>query len=326
MLSVGPQHVLRAGGTRGEFVSVRVPHGFPVYVHGDLVDLDLDSQQVDVVGERVNLRLLPATVGLPAVGQVSADDGPLVLLDQEGEWVRVLAPESLVLFAPAAGIEPAPEADARADWDEYVASREARRRARLAFHRATDPDWQREEAVARDVEALVGVDVAALDEDGLATHRARLDELAGRARRASTLARIERQAELARQESDARAQALATLEELKRARAEESARVAREARILDLGLRFLGQGTPLEVEGVVRRATAEDQEASVYSVRDGRGQSFKLSLAAELGDLSDLLGRRVRLAGRNLPLRNVQGEVLVVDSFELLEGAGSDAR
>lgn len=67
--------VLRVGLERGAFSEVFVPQGFPVYLHGGYVSVDRSRRTVTATGARVNVRLLPSTVGSVPVGQVGPEDG-----------------------------------------------------------------------------------------------------------------------------------------------------------------------------------------------------------------------------------------------------------
>lgn len=315
-----PDDVVRIGAAHGDLVEVFVPQGFAAYLHGDFLEHDVGTSRVTVRGENVNLRLLPSVLGLPPVGRISPADGPLTLLDVEHGWARVLAPLHVPLFAPRAQLPAVADGEARPRWDVLHGQRERRRLDRVEARLAVDPEQRARRAAEAELEALSLVDVTLLDEAGLTARVAALRALQQRSLDASLAARVGALVKDTEQESSDRRMALTRVEDARREEAREASRVLREARILDLGLRFLGKGDDRRVEGVVNRRAVDDSEAAVYTVREDTGTVFKLSLAPELGSLASLAGKRVVLRGRTMPLMNVEGRVLIVDAFDVVPG------
>jgi len=296
------------------FVPVFVPQGFPVYIHDDFVEIDAAEQRVRVIGSRVNLRLLPATEGLLPIAQLADGGEPpvLQLLDVEGDWVRVLAPVEVPLFAAAETLAAA-DTEAAERWKQLSGTRWSRRQKAVAAFEATDPEAQARRELAIRIEQLTQVVLQPLDEPALLAHRDALQGLladlpAGESREAVQAALLAVAAEQTR-----RTTAAATLADVERTRTREAAALVREARALDFGLRFEGKGEPLTVEGLVTRRSSEDSALSVYSIQDAAGRSYKLSAAKAVVDLPALVGKRVVIVGRTLALVNVDGMVLIVD-------------
>ncbi|MBM3986285.1 MAG: hypothetical protein FJ296_11480, partial [Planctomycetes bacterium] len=107
VVTLDGEAVVRLGEARGASREVFVPQGFAIYMHADYVSVNRASATVTVTGNRVNMRLLPSTEGLLPLGQLLEGTGPLVLLEQAGDWVRVLAPVGTPLYAPAEPLTPA---------------------------------------------------------------------------------------------------------------------------------------------------------------------------------------------------------------------------
>ncbi|GJM20276.1 MAG: hypothetical protein DHS20C15_01910 [Planctomycetota bacterium] len=293
---------------------VFVPQGFPVYVHADFAQVDQATQTARITGENINVRVLPAVSGVRAVASLSASDGALQLLDVEGGWVRVMAPAAVPLYAPSDAFTPVSDATARSAWKLAFGKRAAKQSQRLAFYRATDPTWLRRQQNQERVAALEAKPVATLSEAELTALGRSATELAAELEDAALRARAE---SVQRAVDDAfvgRSAALQAREALAREQAREMAAVAREARYLDFGLRFLGKGEAHRVEGEITRRTSDSADVAVYSLQDRvTGERFKLSLSKEIGKLPPLLGKRVVLEGRQVPIVNVSGPVLVID-------------
>lgn len=304
-----------ADASSSGYVRVYVPQGFPVYVHGDFVGVDIARQRVTVEGTRLNLRLLPATVGLVPIGQLDDGGHELQLLGVEGDWVRVLAPLTLPLYAKSDELPQVSSEVASARWSQRLGSRESQRRAKVAAFEATDPVRIRDRHLEEQVSQLNGVLLSDLTEAELKARESSLKTLAVESTRpdiSSAVQRLQSEVVLERQRREA---AVATLVEMERQRAREAANLVREARALDFGLRFLGKGETLTLEGLVTRRTSEDTDSAVYTIQGPAGRTFKLSAAKEIADLKTLIGKRVSLEGRSLSLVNVQGPVLIVDSI-----------
>lgn len=322
VLSLPEGSLLRVGEERGAFREVFVPQGFPVYLHGDFARVDRDQGQVQVLGQRVNTRLLPSTIGLLPVGQVGSDDGALDLLDVEGDWVRVVAPAGLPLYARREHLMWSGDRDGAAEWRAAHAQRARNRERRLALARAGDPNWLALHDLELELGWLAAGEARGLGDAELDRRRARLAELQQRAARlpggetgaqqaADLLARVE--AEHQRREGLAAAAA-----ERVREQAALEARLEAEARALDMGLRFLGRGDPVDIQGVVTRASSSTSEAEVFSISDGV-RSYKLS-AGDVAELAELVGRTVVLRGRSLSLVSVDGPVLIIDEVLDIQG------
>jgi hypothetical protein len=303
-----------AGSTDASYVKVYVPQGFPVYVHSDFVEVDLSLRKVSVEGTRLNMRLLPATVGMVPVGQL--DEGPheLQLLDVEGAWVRVLAPTSLPLHARRDEFKTVSSAMGASGWGRQLATREQRRRSEVDAFDATDPARIRDR---RQEDRISQLNAAVLSDDSdlaLEERAVILESLAAEAGRRDIAAAVERLQQELTSEFSRREVALETLAEIERQRVRDAASLIREARSLDFGLRFLGKGDRMKLEGLVTRQMSEDTEAAVYSIQGPIGRTFKLSASKDVADLKALFGKRVILEGRSLSLVNVRGPVLIVDS------------
>jgi hypothetical protein len=85
----------------------------------------------------------------------------------------------------------------------------------------------------------------------------------------------------------------------------------RESRLLLLGFRYKGKGTPVTREGVVQ--ADGPAAAPVYTLRGTDGEILKLTAPADVTKLPELTGKRVQIDGRRLFLALVDGPVLVVD-------------
>ncbi len=307
--------VASSDGTSGSgYTRVFVPQGFPVYLHGDYVHVDREQQVVTVSGSRLNVRLLPATVGLLPLGQLTDDVQRLQLLDEEEDWVRVLAPVGLALYAPADQLPEAPASVASGRWTEAFGTRELRRAAAVAAHVATDPARLRDRRYEERIAVLRATVLTDLSDTQLSSRETTLSDLAREVGRPDLADAVQRMREAVLSERQRRQAALANLAEQERERAREAANLVREANALDYGLRFLGKGDALTVQGLVSRRVSQDGEATVYSIQEGAaGRLYKLSAAKEIANLETLVGKRVELAGRSLALVNVDGPVLIVD-------------
>ena len=73
-----------------EWTSVFVASGFPVWVHGDFIEVADDIGTI--VGERVNARSVPETTNGSIVGKLNNEE-MLTVLDQRDNWVRVVSPK-----------------------------------------------------------------------------------------------------------------------------------------------------------------------------------------------------------------------------------------
>ncbi len=311
LLTLDGRTVVRLGEARGAYREVFVAAGFPVYVHRSYVQLSPQDAQVTVLGQRVNARYVPSTVGNLPVGQLGSQDGALLLLDEERDWVRVSAPVGLPLFLPESDLPTEPFGGDESTWWAERTRREAGRIARADSWRAGNTEWQTQQRVIQELEQLAASDLTRLSDDQLAQRGFALDRLAGEAQVPATREASRRlRAELDRYVV-LRERVSQQLSELRDATvADES--LAREARVLGLGLRFNRHGDAVTHKGRVGTIEAGD-DAVVYTLTTTDGQVLKLMAAADVTDLASLVGKReVTLTGRQLNLNSVQGPVLVV--------------
>jgi hypothetical protein len=311
VLSLDGQTTVRIGAVKGVYREVFVPQGFAVYMHGDYLQIDRAQGTATVTGDRVNMRLLPSRDGLPPVGTLSRPSGPLVVLEETGEWVRVLAPVVVPLFAPQEQVPATSDAGAGDRWRTLYATRDARRQATVASLTRADPEFQRESELLGRVEAMAQVDVTTLTPTAMAERRAQLDQIAGEAKWTQTQSAVES----LRRELDTvrtlRATSEASVAKVAQAQTSPDAMLIRESRLLLLGFRYKGKGTPVSREGVVQ--ADGPAAAPVYTLRAPDGEVLKLTVPAEVAKLAELSGKRVQIDGRRLFLALVDGPVLVID-------------
>lgn len=310
-LSLDGRTVVRLGSERGTFREVFLAQGFEVYMHSDFLDLTPSEAQAVVRGDRVNMRLLPSAEGLMPIGQLGAGTGPLVVTGRNGDWVRLIAPIEVPLYALGTDVQAA-EGDAHAEaWSALYAQREQRRLREREAWRHQDPTWQQETKTHERLEALGAQSVDALDAAALLARRAELQGIATDA--AWPESRELAQRLLAGQDEAValRATAAAATEQVKQRQAIDEAVLRREARTLALGLRFTGRGEPAQVHGSVHREGLED--APYYTVHGRKGELLKLTAPPGVATFEALVGREVTLDGRRLFLFTVDGPVLVVE-------------
>jgi hypothetical protein len=305
--------VVRVGEARGTYREVFVPQGFAVYMHSDYVAVTRSTASVTVTGDRVNMRLLPSTEGLLPISQLAEGTGPLVFLEQAGEWVRVLAPLATPLFAPGEALQPSDDPALGARWSDALASREARRTSAMDAWRSTDPGWQREGALLERAERLADIDVTRLDEPALLERRAEIARLRGQATWAETQSALLKLDQDIDQVLALRASAARAAEQIKGepVPVAPEAAVRRESKMLSLGFRFLGRGETVRRAGSVHKEGLDD--APVYTLHTTEGEILKLTAPNDVATLAALVGRRVELDGRKLYLATVSGPVLVID-------------
>jgi len=307
VLVVPPGTVLRsATGSNAAYQAVHVAQGFPIYLHAEYVEVDTTKRTVRVKGQRLNARLLPTTVGLLPVGQVDSQAGDLVLLDVEGDWVRVLAPVDLALHAPREKLTSVAIASAAPAWREFLQTREGDRAARVKDTLARQASWLAQHDAELEMDLLGSVDVVLLADEQIAYRVHQLADIGLRLGQQSPAGqRWQTLIDAVRGEQQMRA---ATADAV----AIEQQNLATEARALALGLSYTGRGEALRIEGLVRRLTAVDSEASVFSISNGQHE-YKLSAPVGVAVLPELEGNTVVLEGRMLQLMNVVGPVLVID-------------
>ena len=318
VLVLDGQTVVRIGASKGVYREVFVPQGFAVYMHSDYLDVDRTQGTAMVTGERVNMRLLPSRDGLPTVGTLSRPTGPLVVLEETGEWVRVLAPVVVPLYAESTALQATSDAGAAERWKALYASRDARRRSTVDSWNRADPEFQRESELLGKVEALAQVDVTTLSSGALTQRRTQLDQIASEAHWTQTQSAVE----TLRREIDS-VQALRTTSDSSVAKVAEAqtgpdALMRRESRLLLLGFRYKGKGMPVNREGVVQ--ADGPAAAPVYTLRAPDGELLKLTAPADVARLPDLAGKRVQIDGRRLFLALIDGPVLVIDRVTLADG------
>ena len=307
--------VVRLGEARGTSREVFVPQGFAVWMHSDYVAVTRSTASVTVTGDRVNMRLLPSTEGLLPIAQLAEGTGPLVFLEQSGEWVRVLAPLATPLFAPEDVLVPSDDPSFGARWSEALATREARRGAATDAWRSTDPGWQRESALLERAETLADIDVTRLDETALLDRRGEIARLRGQATWAETQSALLKLDQDIDQVLSLRASASRAAEQIRDQpiTLAPDASVKRESKMLSLGFRYLGRGETVRRSGSVHREGIED--APVYTLHTTEGEILKLTAPNDVATLAALVGRRVELDGRKLYLTTVSGPVLVIDKI-----------
>lgn len=313
VVTLDGESVVRLGEARGASREVFVPQGFAIYMHSDYVSVNRASATVTVTGDRVNMRLLPSTEGLLPLGQLPEGAGPLVLLEQTGSWVRVLAPVGTPLFAPADALPAAEDPTLPDRWLAAEGTREARRQAAVSAWRASDPGWQREASLLERAERLADVDVTRLEEAALSERRAEIAKLRQQATWAETQSALLR----LDQDIDAvlalRAAAQTAAGQVKDAplAAPADAGLRRESKMLSLGFRYSGRGESVRRAGSVHKEGLED--APIYTLHTTEGEILKLTAPQDVATLAALAGRRVELDGRKLFLATVAGPVLVID-------------
>lgn len=300
-------------GDTGAYQRVHLARGFPIYLHGDYVDVDEEQQTALVLGRRVNARLLPTTAGLLPVGRVGAEAGPLVLLGREGDWVRVLAPVELALFAPRTALTMVSGSNAAGLWERAWQARDGERMARVAHALATDPSWLSRHDAALELRFESRVDVASLNDAQLSFRARELADLGRRLGGAEAdRGRWQQLVDGVEGEQQRRLDALVSQAAARAAQRVEEQNLELEAQALALGLSYHGQGQALRIEGAVSRLTSPHSEGVVFAISDGV-LDFKLSAPAGVAELARLEGRTVILEGRSLQLMNVEGPVLIID-------------
>ena len=323
VMSLDGQTVVRIGASKGIFREVFVPQGFAVYMHRDYLQLDPSDGTATVTGDRVNMRLLPSTDGLLPVGQLSRPTGPLVVLEQAGDWVRVLAPVQVPLYALDTEVPATTDSGAAERWKALYAARDSRRASTAAAVRKADPESEREQELLGRVEALAQVDATTLPPSALAERRAQLDEIAGQARWTQTHSAIESlrreidSVHALRVAADGSASKVAASKPGSPATTTPDELMRRESRLLLLGFRYKGKGLPVTREGVIQ--ADGPAAAPVYTLRGSDGELLKLTAPAEVAKLAELAGKHVTLDGRRLFLGPVDGPVLVVDRVTMSE-------
>lgn len=311
VLTLDGQTVVRIGAVKGVYREVFVPQGFAVYMHGDYLHIDREQGTATVTGDRVNMRLLPSRDGLLPVGTLSRPSGPLVVLEETGEWVRVLAPVVVPLYAAQDQVPATTDAGAEDRWRTLYASRDARRQSMVASWNRADPEFTAQSALLGRVESLAQVDVTTLTPAALTERRAQLDQLAAEAKWTQTQSAIE----ALRREMDSvdalRVSSEASVAKVAAAQTGPDALMVRESRLLLLGFRYKGKGTPVSREGLVQ--ADGPAAAPVYTLRSSDGEVLKLTAPSDVAKLAELTGKRVQIDGRRLFLALVDGPVLVID-------------
>jgi len=332
VLTLDGATVVRIGAPRGTYREVFVAQGFDVYMHGDYMKVSLADATATVTGDHVNMRLRPSTDGLMPVNTLGAGTGPLVFLGRSGDWVHVLAPLAVPLYAPADTLPASEAGDAAPHWRTLYARREQQRVAGLEGLRATDPEWQAQARVSEDVNELARVDVAGLDAAAISARRARLDELQKQATWDDTRAnidqlRLELEAHALKPSAAATHVASATpaaapaqvlpeaaqrnVEALKQTEGLDVTLLTRESKTLALGWKYSGRGDAVTRKGSVHREGIDS--APVFTLHSTDGEILKLTAPHEVATLEALVGRQVELSGRRLFLTPVNGPVLVID-------------
>lgn len=134
-------------GQKGEYFQVRVPGGFPCYIHSKYFVVN-DKLIGTVTGSRVNLRSLPSTTGDYPIFKVDRGD-TLQVWEKKGEWYKVTAPREAYGYVPKTAVAPV-----RTDPDvlDEVTAQRTRAMEKWQSHVAVI----RNDAKARSEEAEVG--------------------------------------------------------------------------------------------------------------------------------------------------------------------------
>ena len=323
VFSLDGQTVVRIGAVKGIYREVFVPQGFAVYMHRDYLQVDPSDGTATVTGDRVNMRLLPSTDGLLPIGQLSRPTGPLVVLEQAGDWVRILAPVQVPLYALDTEVPATGDGNAAERWKALYAARDSRRAGTADAVRKADPEWLKEQELLGRVEALAQVDITTLTPKALAQRRAELDEIAGETHWTQTHSAIESlrreidSVHALRVAADGSASKVAQAQTGPIGSTAPDELMRRESRLLLLGFRYKGKGLPVTREGVIN--ADGPAAAPVYTIRGSDGELLKLTAPTEVAKLAELTGKRVTLDGRRLFLGPVEGPVLVIDRVTMSE-------
>jgi hypothetical protein len=260
------------------------------------------------------MRLLPSQEGLLPIGTLSAPTGPLVVLDQAGEWTRVLAPVIVPLYARDAALQPLTEPEVAAAWNRLYATRMEHVLAATARWRERDPESKAQSALLTRAEDLANVDITLLDQAALDARGRHLREIATEARWPETLAITDGlQAEIEQLEQLRAEAARATETVVRKLELADDQTLRRESRMLALGLTFRDKGEALTRQGSLHRDGLP--EAPIYTLHTTEGEILKLTAPPQVATLEALVGKRVKVEGRRLLLMVVDGPVLVLDKL-----------
>ncbi|MHC5209945.1 MAG: SH3 domain-containing protein [Planctomycetota bacterium] len=305
---------VRIGSLQGEYREVFVPQGFAVYMHADYLDFRASDSTARVIGDRVNMRLLPSTDGLLPIGTLSAGSGPLVVLEQTGDWMRVLAPAMVPLYAPDAAVQPVTEPAAADIWNRLYGTRLEHVLAASAKWHEQDPDAQAQERLLARAEELASLDIQSLAPEALDRRRAELDALSAQATWAQTISVLDGLRSEIGQLEELRARTARAAEAVADSQVQvDELALRRESRMLGLGLAFRGKGEPLTRKGSLHREGLEG--APIYTLHTTEGEILKLTAPPQVATLEALVGKKVTVDGRRLLLMVVDGPVLVVDKL-----------
>jgi len=94
-------------GEKGDYFRVRVPDGFPCFVHTDFIIFN-EEMLGTVTGNRVNLRSIPSTKGDYPIFQVNSGT-TLRVWERSGKWVKVEAPPEAYVYVLKSEVTPVPE-------------------------------------------------------------------------------------------------------------------------------------------------------------------------------------------------------------------------
>jgi hypothetical protein len=310
-------------GREGRWVKVRVPGGFPCFVHSELVNRRSGGDGV-VRTDRVLLRATAGKELLPLETVLSEGDR-LVVLGEEGEWLKVLPPERAHLYVFEELVqELGPAAEYRAALSRAAEARRTELVGKpVSATEAADPAAKRE-ARRKEVVRLGGLVMAGEGEtreitnalqkivlesdDDLTTGYA--ESLLVLVMLRSDSERLREQVAAAEKERDEVAEELTekAAEAERRYRAElEKARALRSLR-----------ERPYRGVGVVERRGRD-----IVLVEEGQ---VLLVMTSKLFDLEDYVGRKVGVNGRMVMKDRATGAThLMVEKLEIL-GAKPDER
>ncbi len=308
-------------GAEGRWVRILLPGGFACFIHSSLVRRDPGGDAV-VSAEDVLLRPTPGKELLPLETHLGRGD-VVTVLGEEGEWLRVIPPETVHLYVYDEFVkELGPAAEYRAKLDDAAATRResllsGRSVEALRAEREAEQKALRAEALAAGEQVLAGEGdleglrrvlervILAADDDLTKSYANSLLLLLGLREDAERV-----RARLAEAES-AKAEAVEDLRRrLESAQADYERALNRARELRDL--------RDKTYQGV---GTVEARDGGFALVERGR---VVYRLESSRFRLADYLGRRVTVSGKMAAEDPVTGAPrLLVDRLEILpEGSG----
>ncbi len=311
-------------GTEGEFLRVRVPGGFPVFVSADLAEVGSDGKSVTVSRSDVLMRATPGQEYFPLEGQKLQKGDACTLLGREkgekGEWLKVLPPARVECFLHGDMVERvAAEGEKAAELERVALER------RDAFTGGKEADAARADAAGREAgyaevvkaaaAALAAAPADALPADA-AAHRAALTDVMTESgdpalrTKASLVSRDYALRERADSLARAKADRGTVAGDLERKLAEIEAEYNRRmAEILKAAPK--PQGPRFHAVGTVRRNTDGTFELVKGGVLLHRIDSLRY-------DLEEMVDKRVGVNGAEVKV-NAGLSLFRVDALEILD-------